>query len=94
MDHQKIRKSIDEVTQAIENLNKVFEKRSIDLRDSGDVEGLKQWTKACQAMRDSGNIYITWARHYYGQTAETPGSSEEDDFLNEGAVWDDPQTGL
>lgn len=93
MHHLDIRKSIDEVTQAIENLNKAFEKRSADLRETGDAEGLNQWTKACQAMRDSGNIYITWARHYYGQTVETPGSPEEDDFLNEGTVWDDPPTG-
>jgi hypothetical protein len=91
--HQEIRKSIDDVTQAIDNLNKAFEKRLADLRDSGNLEGLKEWSKACQAMRDSGNIYITWARHYYGQTAETLGSSEEDDFLNEGAVWEDPPTG-
>jgi len=91
--HQEIRKSIDDVTQAIDDLNKSFEKRLKDLRESGDLEGLNEWTKACQAMRDSGNIYITWARHYYGQAAESSGAEDEEGFLNEGAVWDDPASG-
>ena len=93
MDHQEIRKSILEVTQAIENLNRVFEKRAAELRQAGDVDGLQQWTKACSAMRDSGNIYITWARHY-ARLSEPAGESEvEEGFLNEGAVWDETPSG-
>jgi len=93
VDHQEIGKSILEVTRAIENLNRVFEKRADELRQAGDVDGLQQWTKACSAMRDSGNIYITWARHY-ARLSEPAGSSEEEDgFLNEGAVWDETPSG-
>jgi uncharacterized protein HemY len=93
VDHQEIGKSILEVTRAIENLNRAFEKRADELRQAGDVEGLQQWTKACSAMRDSGNIYITWARHY-ARLSEPAGSSEEEDgFLNEGAVWDETPSG-
>jgi len=93
VDHQEIGKSILEVTRAIENLNRVFEKRADESRQAGDVDGLQQWTKACSAMRDSGNIYITWARHY-ARLSEPAGSSEEEDgFLNEGAVWDETPSG-
>ncbi|MBI3597706.1 MAG: hypothetical protein HY203_11215 [Nitrospirae bacterium] len=93
MDDQEIRKSIVEVTRAIENLNKAFEKRAADLKQAGDTEGLQQWTKACQAMRDSGNIYITWAQHYARLSDPTAPSEEEDGFLNEGAVWDETPSG-
>jgi len=93
VDHQEIGKSILEVTRAIENLNRVFEKRAAELRQAGEVDGLQQWTKACSAIRDSGNIYITWARHY-ARLSEPAGSSEEEDgFLNEGAVWDETPSG-
>jgi uncharacterized protein HemY len=93
VDHQEIRESIIEVTRAIENLNRAFEKRAADLRQAGDADGLQQWTKACSAMRDSGNIYITWARHY-AKLSEPSGSSEEEGgFLDEGAVWDENPSG-
>ena len=82
-----------EVTRAIENLNRVFDKRAADLQQAGDADGLQQWTKACQAMRDSGNIYITWARHYARLSDPTAPSEEEDDFLNEGTVWDETPAG-
>jgi uncharacterized protein HemY len=93
VDHQEIGKSILEVTRAIENLNRAFEKRADELRQAGDVDGLQQWTKACSAMRDSGNIYITWARHYVRLSEPAGASEEEDGFLNEGAVWDEAPSG-
>ena len=93
MHHQEIEQSVIEVTRAIENLNRVFEKRAADLQQAGDADGLRQWTKACQAMRDSGNIYITWARHYARSPDPTAPSEEEDDFLNEGTVWDETPAG-
>lgn len=93
MDHPEIQQSLLEVTRAIENLNRVFDKRAADLRQGGDAEALQQWAKACQAMRDSGNIYITWARHYARLTDPNIPSEEEDDFLSEGKVWDGPPAG-
>ncbi|HEY5595603.1 MAG TPA: hypothetical protein VIL61_10690 [Nitrospiria bacterium] len=93
MRHQEIEQSMIEVTRAIENLNRVFDKRAADLQQAGDADGLQQWTKACQAMRDSGNIYITWARHYARLSDPTAPSEEEDDFLNEGTVWDETPAG-
>ena len=91
---KEIRQSIIEVSQAIENLNRAFEKRADELRQAGDTEALQQWMNACHAMRDSGNIYITWARHY-AKSSEMAGSSgeAEDDFLNEGVVRDENRPG-
>jgi len=88
MDPSEIEQSVLEATRAIENLNRVFAKREADLKQKGDPEALQQWTKAAQAMRDSGNIYITWARHYVRFSDPNVPSEEEDDFLSEGKVWD------
>ena len=93
MHHQEIQQSIIEVTRAIESLNRAFEKRAADLRQAGDADGLQQWIKACQAIRDSGNIYITWAQHYARSSEPTALSEEENDFLSEGTVRDETQAG-
>jgi len=85
---EEIEQSITEIARAIENLNRAFEKRAEDLKKGGDAPALHQWTKAAYAMRDSGNIYLSWAKHY----ARSAGvklaldDSEDSDFLDEGTV--------
>ena len=76
-----IRRSIQEVAQAIERLDRAFEKRAEELRERGDTEELGQWIHAKAAMRDSGVIYLSWARHY--AKASLPGEEEirEDEFF-------------
>jgi len=82
-----IQQSIAEVARAIEHLNRAFEQYAEDLRKGGDPQELQQWIKATHAMRDSGNIYLTWAKHYAraggGGTDE---ESELNEFLDEGAL--------
>lgn len=62
--NQEILQSIIEVSRAIELLNQAFEKRVDDLRNGGDPQELQQWINATHAMRDSGHIYLSWAKHY------------------------------
>lgn len=83
-----IQQSIAEVAQAIEDLNQAFERRADDLRKAGESQELQQWIKATQAMRDSGNIYLTWAKHYARSAgAGTAGEeSELNEFLDEEAL--------
>ncbi len=87
--NEEIQQSIMEVVRAIENLNRAFAKRADDLQKLGNANELQQWTKAAQAMRDSGNIYLAWAKHYARSAGAkmTPEESEESDFLDEGTVW-------
>lgn len=59
-----IQQSLIEVARAIERLNEAFEKRADLLSQAGDPQELHQWVKATHAMRDSGNIYLSWAKHY------------------------------
>lgn len=82
-----IQQSIAEVARAIEHLNDAFEKRADELRKAGETQELQQWIKAAQAMRDSGTIYLTWAKHYARSGADTAGEeSELNEFLDEGAL--------
>jgi glycosyltransferase A (GT-A) superfamily protein (DUF2064 family) len=82
-----IQQSIAEVARAIEHLNRAFEQYTEDLRKEGDTQELQQWIKATHAMRDSGNIYLTWAKHYARTVgAGTDEGSELDEFLDEGAL--------
>jgi len=82
-----LHQSIAEVARAIEQLNQAFEQRADDLQKAGDPQEWQQWVKAAHAMRDSGNIYLTWARHYAGTSGpQASAESDLDDFLNEGAL--------
>lgn len=91
--NEEIQQSILEVVRAIENLNRAFVKRADDLQKLGNANELQQWTKAAQAMRDSGNIYLAWAKHYARSTGVkmAPEESEESDFLDEGTAWTSEQ---
>jgi hypothetical protein len=86
---KEIKQSILEVAQAMENLNRAFEKRTADLKKAGNADELERWMKAIQAMRDSGNIYLAWAEHYARSTGGEPASdeSELEEFLDEGGTW-------
>jgi hypothetical protein len=82
-----IQQSIAEVARAIEDLNQAFEQRADDLRKTADPQELQAWIKATHAMRDSGNIYLTWAKHYARAAGVSSGDeTDPDEFLNEGAL--------
>ena len=86
---EEIRQSILDVALAIERLNQAFEKRVQALQHAADAKELKQWLTATHAMRDSGNIYLSWAKHY-ARSAGTDvgaGESELDELLDEGSPW-------
>lgn len=84
-----IRQSIAAVEQAMENLNQAFERHAETLRAPEQAKELQKWLTGVQAMRDSGHIYLNWARHY-AQAADADGSGEDQDdaeleaFLDEG----------
>jgi hypothetical protein len=63
---RELQESIERVSQAIEGLNRAFEKQVSDHQQGRDTERLDHWVKAARAMQDSGHLYLTWARHYAG----------------------------
>lgn len=82
-----LRKSVSDVAQAIDDLNRAFDQRTEVLRAAGDEVALRQWMTACIAMRDSGRLYLNWAGHYARTTeGATPTETDEDALLDEGSI--------
>ena len=77
--NEEIQQCITEVARAIENLNRAFAKRADELQKLGNASELQQWTKAAQAMLDSGNIYLSWAKHYARSAGIKVASEESED---------------
>lgn len=78
---REIHESIDQVTLAIEKLNRAFEKQVSDHQHGQDADRLNHWVKATRAMQDSGHMYLTWAKHYAGLS--DPGEEDDDAYPGE-----------
>lgn len=79
-----IRELIGEITTLMKSFPEVLERRAGDLMATGkDPELASKLEKGADAMRDSGNIYLTWARHYAALsegTSDTADEADEADF--------------
>ena len=72
---------VREIAGLIHEYPKVLERRAADIHASGkDPELAQTLVKAADPMRDSGNLYLTWAKHYASVAAgNTDASSDEDE---------------
>jgi hypothetical protein len=70
-----------EITGLIHEYPKVLERRAADIHAGGkDPELAQTLIKAADTMRDSGNLYLTWAKHYASVAAgNTDASLDEDE---------------
>jgi hypothetical protein len=86
---EEIQQSLLEVIRAMENLNRAFAKHADDLKKSGNTTELQQWMNAVYAMKDSGDIYLNWAKHYVRSAGVkiAPDRSEESDAFDEESTW-------
>ena len=65
--NNEIRQSIQEVGEAMSRVNQAFQNYAEELKASGkDTAEIRQVVKNADALRDSGHIYMSWARHYAG----------------------------
>ncbi len=74
-----------EITGLINEYPKAIERRAAVIQASGkDPELVEKLVKAADTMRDSGNLYLTWARHYAalaeGNTDALSDEDETEDF--------------
>lgn len=75
-----IRELIREITALMKHFPEALERRAGDLMATGkDPELASKLAKGADAMRDSGNIYLTWARHYAALSEGNPEAADEDD---------------
>jgi hypothetical protein len=76
---------VKEIAGLIHEYPKVLERRAVEIHASGkDPELAQTLVKAADTMRDSGNLYLTWAKHYAsvaaGKTDATSDEDETEDF--------------
>jgi hypothetical protein len=70
-----------EIADLIQEYPKAIERRAAEIHATGkDPELVEKLVKAADTMRDSGNLYITWAKHFAALAeGNTDASSDEDE---------------
>ena len=67
MEKEEIKKSLSDVSLALEKVTRAFEDRLKELEEEGTrPEAIQQAGEAVSSMRDSGSIFLAWAHHYSG----------------------------
>jgi len=83
---QDIRELMDGIRDQMTQFHDKLESRAQEIElTGGDPDVVKKLTMGADAMKDSGNIYMSWARHYValseGGAAEAEeGEEDSDDF--------------
>ncbi len=76
-----INELLGEIAGLITQYPKALEQRAAQIQTTGkDPELVEKLVKAADTMRDSGNLYLTWAKHYAALAeGNTDASSDEDE---------------
>lgn len=75
-----VRELVREITTLMQEFPQALERRAAALQATGkDPELVGKLMKGADAMRDSGNIYITWARHFAGLSEGTSDAADDED---------------
>ena len=76
---------IGEITVLMKAFPAAVTHRAGDIEAAGkDSELADKLVKGADVMRDSGNIYLTWARHYAALSEGNPEAAEEADEVEFG----------
>lgn len=72
---------LHDIARLLQEYPKALERRAAALHAIGrDPELTEKLVKAADTMRDSGNLYLTWARHFAALAeGNTDAASDEDD---------------
>jgi len=76
---------LEEIKDLMRRFPKALEQRSAEITTAGkDPEVAAKLRSGADAMKDSGNIYVSWAKHYVslasGNTDATTDEDETEDF--------------
>lgn len=83
---QDLRQLMNGISDHMSQFHQMLESRAQEIQvTGGDPEVAKKLSMGADAMKDSGNIYLSWARHYValseGGAAEAEeGEEDSDDF--------------
>ena len=76
---------LEEIKDLMRRFPKALEQRSAEIMAAGkDPEVATKLMGGADAMKDSGNIYLSWAKHYVslasGNTDATTADDDSEDF--------------
>ena len=74
-----IRRSVLEVQEALAHVNQAFEDYVEELKKKGSPSEVIQAAKNADALKDSGHIYLSWARHYAGMGGDEAATEDIDE---------------
>ncbi len=71
---------INDIGKQMQTLSRELEQRAEEIRNAGkEPDVAKKLAMGADTMRDSGNLYITWARHYVALASGNPEASDDED---------------
>ena len=72
---------LEEIRDVVRRFPKALEQRSAEIAATGkDPDAAAKLRGGADAMKDSGNIYVSWAKHYVSlASGNTDASSDEDE---------------
>jgi hypothetical protein len=69
---------MSEISSLLKDFPKALERRAAEIQAIGkDPELAEKLVKGAEAMRDSGNIYLSWARHFVKLSEGNPDATDE-----------------
>jgi hypothetical protein len=76
---------LEEIKDVIRRFPQALEQRSAEIQAAGkDPDAAAKLRGGADAMKDSGNIYVSWAKHYVslasGNTDATTADDDSEDF--------------
>ncbi len=81
-----LKQLVEEINQSMRQLHDRLESRAQEMELlGGDPDTIKKLTLGADAMNDSANLYLSWARHYValsegGASEADEGEEDSDDF--------------
>jgi len=74
------RELIGEIATLMAEFSQALERRAAEIEVAGkDPDLAGKLVKGADAMRDSGNIYLSWARHYAAMSEGNAEAADEED---------------
>ena len=71
---------LEEIKDVMRRFPKALEQRSAEIQAAGkDPDAAAKLRGGADAMKDSGNIYVSWAKHYVSLAAGNTDATTADD---------------
>jgi hypothetical protein len=80
-DDSNVKQLIGEITALVTALPPALQRRAAEIKAIGkDSDMVDKLIKGADVMRDSGHVYVKWARHYAGLSEENTEDRDEAEF--------------